>query len=309
MRKKHPIIFGIFLLLFISVAFFLIIYGMSAVSGEKHSFAIHDRVGVVTVEGIISESADIVEQLNQYSKDDGVKAVIIRINSPGGAVAPSQEIYEAVIKLKEKKKVVASMGSVAASGGYMIACAAEKIVANPGTITGSISAVMHFANIEELLKKIGLKTSVIKSGKYKDIGSPTREMTKEEKALLQELVDDIYDQFLDIVSKERKISKEDLKSIADGRVFSGRQAQKIGLIDYIGDMGYAVELVGKMSGIQGKPETIYPKKKGSKFWDYILGDMMNTIEGKIMEKKLRFNGVHYIFMPLMDQSEMVMMSS
>ena len=306
MRKKHPIIFGIFLLLLVSVTFFLIIYGMSAVSGEKRSFAIRDRVGVVTVEGIISESSDVVEQLTQYGKDDGIKAVIVRINSPGGAVAPSQEIYEAVIQLKKKKNVVASMGSVAASGGYMIACAAEKIVANPGTITGSISAVMHFANAEELLKKIGLKTSVIKSGKYKDIGSPTREMTQEEKVILQELVDDIYDQFLETVSKDRKISKEDLRKIADGRVFSGRQAQKLGLIDYIGDMGYALELSGKMSGIQGKPEAVYPKKKGSKFWDYILGDMMNTIEGKIMEKKLRFYGVHYIFIPLMNQSEMIM---
>jgi protease IV len=300
-RKKHPILFGIFLLFVICTIFFVIVYGMSSVTCEKRSFALHDRVAVVTVEGFIGDSNDAVEQLNQFGKDENIKAVIVRINSPGGSVAPSQEIHDAVIQLKKKKKVIASMGSVAASGGYMIACAAEKIVANPGTITGSISAVMHFANVEELMKKIGLKTSVIKSGKYKDIGSPTREMTDEEKVLIQELVDDIYDQFLETVASDRKISKEELRKIADGRVFSGRQAQKLGLVDYVGDMGYAVELAGKMSGIQGKPETVYPKKKGSKFWDYVLGDMMSSIEGKIIEKKLRFNGVYYIFMPLLEQ--------
>jgi membrane-bound ClpP family serine protease len=142
MRKKHPILFGIIILFLIGTGFFLVVYGISAVSGEKRSFAIHDRVGIVSVEGFIGDSNDIVEQLNQFSKDDSIKAVIVRINSPGGSVAPSQEIYEAILQLKKKKKVVASMGSVAASGGYMIACAADKIVANPGTITGSISAIM-----------------------------------------------------------------------------------------------------------------------------------------------------------------------
>jgi protease-4 len=305
MRKKHPILFGIFLLFLISVGFFLVVYGISSVTGEKRSFAIRDRVGVVNVEGFIGDSNDVVEQLNQFSQDDSIKAVIVRINSPGGSVAPAQEIYEAIVQVKKKKKVIASMGSVAASGGYMIACATDKIVANPGTITGSISAIMHFANAEELLKKIGLKSSVIKSGKYKDIGSPTREMTQEERALIQELVDDIYDQFLDMVARDRKISKEDLREIADGRVFSGRQAKKLGLVDDIGDMGYAIDLAGKMSGIQGKPEVIYPKKKGSKFWEFIFGDMMGAIEGKIMEKKRSFNGVHYLFMPLMDPSEKI----
>jgi protease-4 len=305
MRRNHPILFGIFILFLITVAFFLFIYGISAVLGDKRSFSVRDRIGVVSVEGFIGDSNDIVEQLDQFSKDDSIKAVVLRINSPGGSVAPSQEIYEAVLQVKKKKKVVASMGAVAASGGYMIACAADRIVANPGTITGSISAIMHFANVEELLKKIGLKTTAIKSGKYKDIGSPAREMTQEEKALIQELVDDIYDQFLDMVAQNRKIAKEDLRKIADGRVFSGRQAKKLGLVDDIGDMGYALDLAGKMSGIEGKPDVAYPKKKGLKFWDYVLGDMMNAIEGKIMEKNrsLTLNGVHYLFIPLMTHAE------
>jgi protease IV len=302
-RKKHPILFGFFLLLIMSTGFFLVVYGMSSVSGEKHSFAMNDRIGVVTVEGFIGDSSEVVEQLNEFDKDESVKAIIIRIDSPGGGVAPSQEIYEAIVKAKKNKKVVSSMGSVAASGGYMIACATDKIVANPGTITGSISAVMHFADAEELLKKIGLKTTVVKSGKYKDIGSPARAMTAEEKALIQELVDDIFDQFLETVSQNRKISKEDLRKIADGRVFSGRQAKKLGLVDYTGDMSYAIDLAGKMSGIQGKPDIIYPRKKGPKLWEYLLGDMLSAIEGKIKTNTQKLNGIHYMFMPLMNYPE------
>jgi protease-4 len=297
MRKKHPILFGIFLLILISAGFFLIMYGIGAVSNEKRSFAQRERVGIVAVEGFIGDSRDAVDQLNQFGKDESIKAVVLRVNSPGGGVAPSQEIYEAIVQLKKKKKVVASMGSVAASGGYMISCAADRVVANAGTITGSISAIMQFANMEELLKKIGMKTSVIKSGKYKDIGSPTREMTEEEKTIIQELVDDIYDQFLDAVARDRKIAKEDLMKIADGRIFSGRQAKKLGLVDDIGDMGYAIDVAGELSGIRGKPDVVYAKKKVSKFWEYILGDAMNALEGKIMDKSQTLHGMHYLYIP------------
>lgn len=274
-----------------------------AFTGDKRTLSLRDRVGVVTIEGFIGDSADIVDQFHQFSKDESIKAVIVRINSPGGGVAPSQEIYESIIQLKKNKKVVASMGSIAASGGYMIACGADKIVANPGTITGSISALMHFANAEELMKKIGLKSSVVKSGKYKDIGSPMRRMTEEEKALIQELVDDIYDQFLEMVARDRKISKEKLKTIADGRVFTGRQAKNYGLVDELGDMGYAVELAGKMAGITGKPELVYPKKKSLKFWEYVLGDVASVIEGQILNRKSQFLGAQYLFLPFFNSYE------
>jgi len=285
---------GIFLLFLIGMVFFLLVYILGSTTEDKHAFALNNKVGVVKVEGFIGDTRDIVEQLNQFGKDDSIKAVILRIDSPGGGVASSQEIYEAVIDLKKKKKVVASMGSVAASGGYMVACAADKIVANPGTITGSISAVMHFANAEELLKKLGLKTSVVKSGKFKDIGSPVREMTAEEKALIQELVDDIYDQFLDMVARDRNIPKEKLRKIADGRVFTGRQAQKLGLVDYLGDMGYASTLAGEMSGIKGKPEIVYPKKKGSKFWDYVFREMFAAIDKQMRGKVEQLQGILYL---------------
>jgi len=292
--RKHPVIFGIFLLFLVSVVFFLLIYSLGSVKENKRSFTLDNKVGVIKVEGFIGETHDIVEQINQFGKDDNIKAVILRIDSPGGGVASSQEIYEAVVELKKKKKVIASMGSIAASGGYMIACAADKIVANPGTLTGSISAVMHFANAEELLKKIGLKASVVKSGKYKDIGSPVREMTPEEKALLQELIDDIYDQFLDMVAKDRNIKKENLREIADGRVFTGRQAHKLGLVDYLGDMGYAVKLAGEMAGIKGIPEVEYPKKKGTKFWDYVFREMFTAFNDQMRGRVEHFNGILYV---------------
>lgn len=292
--RKHPVIFGIFLLILIGFVFFTLVYVLGTATEDKHSFALNNRVGVVKVEGVISDTHDIIEQLNQFGKDDSIKAIVLRIDSPGGGVAASQEIYAAVVDMKKKKKVVASMGSIAASGGYMIACAADKIVANPGTLTGSISAIMHFANVEELLKKVGLKASVVKSGKYKDIGSPVREMTTEEKKLLQELVDDIYDQFLDMVAQNRNIPKENVRDIADGRVFTGRQAHKLGLVDYLGDIGYAVTLAGEMSGIKGKPEVVYPKKKGSKFWDYVFREMFTAFDEHMRARIGQFNGIMYL---------------
>ncbi len=295
--RKHPVLFGIFLLFVIVSVFCLLVYVLGSSSEDGRSFALDSKVGVVKVEGFIGDTKDIVEQLNQFGKDDTIKAVVLRIDSPGGGVASSQEIYAAVADLKKKKKVIASMGSLAASGGYMVACAADKIVANPGTITGSISAIMYFANAEELLKKVGLKASNVKSGKFKDIGSPVRGMTTEERELIQELVDDIYDQFLDMVARDRNIEKESLRTIADGRIFTGRQALKLGLVDHLGDMGYAVTLAGEMSGIKEKPEVVYPKKKGVRFWDYFFREMFVAFEQQMLGKAEQFNGILY-FSPL-----------
>jgi len=188
--------------------FLLFFYKAGLYSGKSRSFSLKDKIGVVSVEGVITDSIPITEQLDEFGNDNSIIAVILRVDSPGGGVAASQEIYDAVIELKKKKKVVASMGSIAASGGLLVACSADKIVANPGTITGSISAIMQFANIEELLKKVGVKSSVVKSGQYKDIGSPLREMTSEEKVIVQDLVDDIYNQFIDVIVKERRLPRE-----------------------------------------------------------------------------------------------------
>ena len=279
--KKHPIIFGLFLVFLLGAGLLIILRLMGALMGNERSFPLTEKVGVVNVHGIISSSQEVVEQLEEFGKDEGIKALVIRVDSPGGGVAASQEIYGAIKRLKKNKKVVASLGSVAASGGYMIACAADKIVANPGTLTGSISAIMHFANAEDLLKKIGLKSSVIKSGKYKDIGSPVREMTDEEKQLLQALVDDIYHQFVTVVAQDRRIAPDKVSQLADGRVFSGNQAQALHLVDYLGDKTDAVRLAGRMAGIKGEPEAVYPKKKELSFWELILPASWASIVGNL----------------------------
>ncbi len=293
--RRHPIAFGLVLLLLIGALFFAAVYVMSRFGRDGRSFSAGDKVGIVTVDGIIRDARDTVEQIEDFGRDNRIKALVLRIDSPGGGVAPAQEIYEALLRIKKQKKIVVSMGSVAASGGYLIACAADKIVANPGTITGSISAVMHFANVEELMKKIGLKSSVVKSGKYKDIGSPVREMTAEERALMQSLVDDIYDQFLDVVSRDRKISREELKKIADGRIFSGRQARKMKLVDELGDLGHSVRLAGKLAGIPGTPETVYPEKKAVHLWEYLSQQVFSLLVSEVQKREAEMTGIQYLY--------------
>jgi protease-4 len=252
-------------------------------------------VGVVQIEGIISGIGDVIDQIDEFADDDGIRAVVLRVESPGGGVAPSQEIYQAVQQLRKKKKVVASMGSVAASGGYLIATAADRIVANPGTITGSISAVMHFADVQDLMKKVGVRSSVVKSGKFKDIGSPVREMTVEERQLLQGIVDDIYDQFARTVSDNRKIPMEAILNIADGRIFTGRQALNLKLVDELGGLQDAVLLAGKLAGIEGKPDVVHSVKKKSTLWKYLLENMASVISGEIRRSAAESRGAQYLF--------------
>jgi protease-4 len=295
--RKHPVIFGLLLLIVLSLVFYIFFYGIGARAGKSKSFSLNDKIGVVSVKGVITDSREITEQLDDFGKDDSVVAVVLRIDTPGGGVAASQEIYDAVVELKKQKKVVASMGSVAASGGLLIACSADKIVANPGTITGSISAIMQFANVEELLKKVGLKASTVKSGKYKDIGSPLREMTAEERKIIQDLVDDIYNQFVDVIVRDRKISREKVISIADGRVFSGRQAKEYGLVDQLGDLGTAAKLASRLAGKDGKYELLYPRKKHGSVFDYVLESAANQFSRSLKEKVENWGGVGYLYDP------------
>jgi protease-4 len=296
--RKHPVIFGILILLVLGIAFYFFFYKAGLHSGKNTSFSLKDKIGVVCVEGIIADSKEITEQLDDFGKDDSIVAIVLRVDSPGGGVAASQEIYDAVIELKKKKKVVVSMGSVAASGGLLVACAADKIVANPGTITGSISAIMQFANVEELMKKIGLKSSVVKSGQYKDIGSPLRDMTPEEKVIIQELVDDIFNQFVDVIVKERKLPREKVVAIADGRVFSGRKAKELGLVDDLGDMASAARLASKLAGKNGQYDLVYPSKKRESVFDYLLESTASQISNSLKEKMQSFNGLSYLYYPV-----------
>jgi protease-4 len=295
--RKHPVIYGVLLLFALGFVFYLFFYKAGAHTVKNKTFSLNDKVGVVSVNGVIYDSMEITEQLGDFGRDDSIVAVVLRIDSPGGGVAASQEIYDAVIELKKKKKVVASMGSVAASGGLLIACAADKIVANAGTITGSISAIMQFANFEELLKKIGLKSSVVKSGKYKDIGSPLRDMTREERKIIQDLIDDIYNQFIDVIVRDRNIPRKQVIAIADGRVFTGRQAKEYGLVDYLGDMASAAKIACQLAGKDGNYDLVYAKNKNASVLDYVFESAANQFSHSLREKADSWGGVGYLYHP------------
>jgi protease-4 len=291
--RKHPIILGIGLLFLIGTVFFAVIYGLGQLRGDR-SLSLGEKVGLIPIEGVIGESGDIVDQIKEFTNDEGIKAVVLRVDTPGGGVVPSQEIYNAVRELRKKKKVVVSMGSVAASGGYLIAVAADRIVANPGTLTGSISAIMHHASVEELLKKVGVKSSVVKSGKFKDIGSPVREMTAEERAILQGIVDDIYDQFVNTISENRKMPLQKVIELADGRIFTGRQAKALGLVDELGGLQEAILLAGKLSGIKGEPAIVRGMEEKSTFWKYFIRNMASVITEEIRSNASELKGAQYI---------------
>jgi protease IV len=224
---------------------------------------IGDKVALIRIEGPIFDSKDAIDTLKDYVKDLSVKAIVLRVDSPGGAVAPSQEIYEEVRKAAAKKTIVVSMGSVAASGGYYISAPATRIIANPGTLTGSIGVIMEIPNMEGLMSKIGVKSEVIKSGKHKDIASVFRGIGKEEREILQDVLDNVHNQFITAVSEGRKMLRDDVQRIADGRIYTGEQALKIGLIDELGNLEDAVKAAAKLSGIKGEPSVVSKEEKFS----------------------------------------------
>lgn len=254
MKKVFFIILGLFLL--------LIVVSILLVMLQK-TIPIGDRVALIRIEGVITDSRETTEELKEYVKNPSIKAIVLRVDSPGGAVAPSQEIYEEVRKAVAKKKVLVSMGSVAASGGYYIASPATRIIANPGTLTGSIGVIMEIPNIEGLMNKLGIKTEVIKSGKHKDIASIFRGIGKEEREILQGVLDNVHTQFIKAVAEGRKMLPSDVEKIADGRVFTGEQALKAGLIDELGNLEDAVQAAAKLSGIKGEPVIVSKKERFS----------------------------------------------
>lgn len=224
-----------------------------------------DRIALVRVEGVILDAQATIGELKRFSENPSVKAIVLRIDSPGGGVVPSQEIHDAVKRIRSKtnKAVIASMGSVAASGGYYIAAATDRIVANPGTLTGSIGVIMETANVEGLLQKIGVEGVVIKSGKYKDVGSPLRKMTDEERGLMQAVMDDVHKQFIEAVAEGRSLELPVAQALADGRVFTGRQAKDAKLVDELGDLDDAIQLAAEVAGIEGEPKVVEPRRRFS----------------------------------------------
>jgi protease-4 len=289
--RKHPVLLGLIIIGVILGVFLLSIFFLSRF-GEEKAFTLGDKIAVVDIKGVITSSRGIVEQIERLKENNDVKAIILRINSPGGGVGPSQEIYREVLRAKEKKKIIASMESVAASGGYYVACASDVIVANPGTITGSIGVVMEFSNVEDLLKKIGLRSYVIKSGKHKDIGSPLRNMTSEEKAILQGVIDSVHDQFVRAVAEGRDMEEGKVRQIADGRIFSGEQAKDLGLVDRLGSLQDAIEIAAEMIGIEGKPVVIYPKRKLS-FYELLFKKSLRLLMDEVWQREYRLSYLMY----------------
>jgi len=261
-------------LLAMALLFLLSVQLFKVISGSDAGRGIHTKgVGLVEVKGMILDSRETVRQLRYFLKQDGVKAVVLRVDSPGGVVAPSQEIYEEVKRFASRKKIIVSMGSLAASGGYYISAPASLIYANPGTITASIGVILKLSNIEALMDKIGIKAFTLKTGKFKDSGSPVREFSAEDRAMLQAVIDNTHEQFIRAVAEGRKLSVDTVRAIADGRIVSGEQAKGLKLVDRLGTLQDAIEEAGKQAGITGEPEVILPPKKKASYWD-ILADGM-----------------------------------
>lgn len=273
--RRHPYLF--FLLTFTSIVAVAMI-GMSLlfVLGKQASdFEFGEKVGIIEVNGIIADAKNVIQNLKHFREDNSIKAIVIRIDSPGGAVGPSQEIFREIRKTSNKKKVIASMGAIAASGGYYVAAGTDGIVANPGTITGSIGVIMGFTNYQELLQKIGLVPVVIKSGEFKDIGSPVREMTAKEKTILKDFAKKIHRQFITDIVEGRKMDQDKVESLADGRIFTGEESKDLGLVDRLGNLEDAIEWAGRLGGIKGKISAVYAREKKFSLLKY-LSELSST---------------------------------
>jgi len=256
--------FGLFLLTILSWLF--------SADEEETTPGGGEKVALVELRETITASDEIVRQLKKYRENRGVRAIVLRVESPGGGVAASQEIYEEVKKTRKSgKPIVVSMGSVAASGGYYVSCGASRIVANPGTLTGSIGVIIQFIHVGELLKKLGVDESTFKTGKYKDSGSPFRRVSPAERVYFDQLIGDVYDQFVNVVAEERHLERAYVKKYADGRVFTGRKACELGFVDTLGTMEDAVSIAAGLGGVQGKPSVVKEVRRRA-FLERILGD-------------------------------------
>lgn len=281
--KKHPILVG-FTVLGVLLALFLVsIWVLFYFSDREGSFWGGEKIAIIEVRGVILDPQPIVEKLVKLRKNEKIKAIVLRIDSPGGGVGAAQEIHAEVKKAQKEKKVVVSMGSVAASGGYYIACAADRILANPGSITGSIGVIVESLNVEELLGKLGLRSVVVKSGKHKDLGSPLRPMTAEERKLLQGVIDSVHEQFIRAVAEGRNLPLEKVRKLADGRIFSGEQARSLGLVDELGNLEDTIAVAAQMAGIRGEPEILYPEKKKFSLFDLLTQETVQKIVENLKE--------------------------
>jgi protease-4 len=279
MRKRDVVllaIMAIFVLVFVAA----LVGGIGSGIGGDDGFSLTgfgDRVALVEIRGEISSSDWAVRQIRHYAEQDNVSAMVIRLDSPGGGVAASQEIFEEIGKAREQgKKIVASMGSIAASGAYYIACGVDTVVANPGSLTGSIGVIFQWPVFENLMDKVGVRLETIRSGEFKDVGNPGRSITPREQEMLQSVIDDTYNQFVDVVAEGRAIDRDSVLAFATGAIFTGQQALELGLVDVLGDYQDAVDIAGEMAGIGPDPATIRQvKRKRVGIWD-LLGSFLGS---------------------------------
>lgn len=276
MARRHRILRGLAILVafvvgVVAVATVLITFGGHQLADQ---LLVGETVGVLDVKGVIEDTTDAIELLDRFRKQDSTVAVVLRIDSPGGAVAPAQELYDAVWRVREKKPVIASLGNVAASGGYYVAAAAHVILADPGTITGSIGAIMGVPFYAPLAEKIGVSEEIVKSGRFKDTGHPLRPMTPEDRALLQGMVDDVLGQFIEAVARGRGMEPARVRELADGRIYSGAQARAAGLVDELGGLEAATQVAWERAGKQGEPRVSRVRTRRRMWWLELLGALL-----------------------------------
>jgi protease-4 len=266
MAKKRDVVIAIIIATSFGVA--LIVFGLLMVglfsTGADVGFAgLGGAVGVVEIYGVMEEASGrpVVQQLDRWRDNSSIEAIVVHVNSPGGEVAISQEIHTAILQAREEKPVVVAMAAVAASGGYYVACGADRIMANPGTVTGSIGTVMSFHTFQGLMEKLGVGIETVKSGEFKDVGNYSREMTQEEELMLRSVIMDGYEQFVEAIAEGRDMEKDEVYPLADGSVFTGLQAYNLGLIDTLGGLNEAIQLAAGLAGMEGKPNVVRPYKR------------------------------------------------
>ncbi|MDX2480734.1 MAG: signal peptide peptidase SppA [Desulfuromusa sp.] len=292
--KKSPFLIASLTVGGIFLFFLLVVFTAGIFRSGSVDVSVGDRIGILEVEGTIVDARRMTEQIKEFRDRSSIKTVVIRIDSPGGGVGPSQEIYAELKQLAEEKPLIVSMGSVAASGGYYLAVAGERIFANPGTITGSIGVIMSFPNYQELMGKVGVQTEVVKSGRFKDIGSSTREFSAADRTLLQEMIDDVHLQFVEAISIGRNMPIERLQPFVDGRIFTGRQAKDAGLIDELGTLSDAIKYAAKTAGIDDDSDLVYPEPEKTNLIDRYLKSSVSHYLGIDLNAK-RMIGPQYLW--------------
>lgn len=291
--KKRPLLMASLTIGAMFLFFLLVVLVAGTWRGHSELVAVGKKIGIIEVLGPIEDSKLLIEQIHDFRDSGSIKAIILRIDSPGGGVGPSQEIYSEVRKLATEKPVIVSMGSVAASGGYYIAAPAERLFANPGTITGSIGVIMSFANYQDLMEKVGVKNQVVKSGKFKDTGSGSRPFTEAEKELVQSLIDDVHAQFVEAISLGRKLPAAQVAQLADGRIYSGRQALEVGLVDELGNLQDAIAYAAELTGLGDDPSLVYPRPEKKEFLDRLLNGSLSRFGTELISRQAP--GLQYLW--------------